>query len=193
LIVIVLVVFVALLAAGAWFWQRSQPTPVTAEANATAPAPVSETPPPPAQPAMEIPTTPSGENFDRQAVLRTSGPAVIRSAPSAAGFTVGRIEPGQSFATYQQQGDWWRVRTASGVIGYVMASAIGMRDASAPAQTQTAQTTAPGQTSRPERRPEPRQPRGPRIRKENSEVMAAFCDGAGRGTAQCRRFQRSTY
>jgi len=192
LIVIVLVVFVALLAAGAWFWQRSQPAPVTAEANVAAPAPVSQTPPA-AQPAMEIPIAPSGENFDRQAVLRTAGPAVIRSAPSAAGFTIGRIEPGETFSTYSQEGDWWRVRTASGVIGYVMASAVGMRDSNAPAQAQTAQTTTPGQTSRTERRTEPRQPRGPRIRKENSEVMAAFCDGAGRGTSQCRRFQRSTY
>lgn len=194
LIVIVLVVLVALLAAGAWFWRRSQPAPVTAEVNVTEPAPAPEAPPPPAQPAMEIPTTPSNETFDRQATLRTSGPAVIRSAPSAAGFTLGRIEPGETFSTYQQDGDWWRVRTAAGVTGYVMASAIGVRDPNAPAPAQTAQNAQSGQTGRTERRTEqrqPRPPRGPRIRKENSDVMAAFCDGAGRGTPQCRRFQRS--
>lgn len=187
LIVIVIVVFVALLAAGAWFWRRSQPAPVTAEVDVTAPAPAPEAAPPPTQPAMEIPTTPPNETFDRQATLRTSGPAVIRSAPSAAGFTLGRIEPGETFATYQQAGDWWRVRTAAGVTGYVMASAIGMRDPNTPAPGPTARTAQPGRT---EQR-QPRPPRGPRIRKENSEVMAAFCDGAGRGTPQCRRFQRS--
>jgi len=192
LIVVLLLVFVALLAAGAWFWRRSQPAPAVAEANVVAPAPVLENAPP-AQPAMGIPSAIPNETFDRQAVLRTAGPAVIRSAPSAAGFTLGRLEPGETFSTYTQAGDWWRVRTAAGVSGYVMASAIGMRGAAAPAPTQTAQMAEPGPTGRSERRPEPRPPRGPRIRKENSEVMAAFCDGAGRGTAQCRRFQRSTY
>jgi hypothetical protein len=190
LIVIVLLVFVALLAAGAWFWRRSQTGPVVAEANFVAPAPAPEDAPP-AQPALEIPPATPSETFDRQAVLRTSGPAVIRSAPSAAGFTLGRIEPGESFATYRQDGDWWRVRTAAGVTGYVMASAIGMREPDAQAPARPAQAIEPDQSSRTER--QPRQPRGPRIRKENSEVMAAFCDGAGRGTAQCRRFQRSTY
>lgn len=192
LIVIVLIVLVALLAAGAWFWRRSQPAPVVAETNVVAPASVPENAPP-AQPALEIPSAMPNETFDRQGMLRSSGPAVIRSAPSAAGFTLGRIEPGETFSTYSQEGDWWRVRTAAGITGYVLASAIGLSDAAAPAPARTAQTAEPGPPNRAERRPEPRQPRGPRIRKENSEVMAAFCDGAGRGTAQCRRFQRSTY
>ena len=183
MIVVVLLVFVALLAGGAWFWRRSQPAPAIAEANVVAPAPVPENAPP-AQPAMEIPSAIPNETFDRQAVLRTSGPAVIRSAPSAAGFTFGRIEPGETFSTYSQAGDWWRVRTAAGVTGYVMASAIGMRDAAAAAPTRTAQTPEPGPTGRSERRPEPRPPRGPRIRKENSEVMAAVLRRSRAGHAR---------
>jgi hypothetical protein len=55
--------------------------------------------------------------------------------------------------------------------------------------------TAPRQAAPPartvERRPAPRPPRGPRIRKENSEVMEAFCENAGQGTPQCRAYIRS--
>ena len=38
-------------------------------------------------------------------------------------------------------------------------------------------------------RPAPR-PSGPRINRRNSENMRLFCERAGRGTAQCRTFQR---
>ena len=43
--------------------------------------------------------------------------------------------------------------------------------------------------TRPEARPVPR-PSGPRINRRNSENMRLFCERAGRGTAQCRAFQR---
>ena len=42
---------------------------------------------------------------------------------------------------------------------------------------------------RPESRPAPR-PTGPRINPRNSRNMRLFCQRAGRGTPQCRRFQR---
>jgi hypothetical protein len=196
LILIILFVLIVLAAAGYVFWQRSQPpasAPATAEANVvTPPEPAGPDLPQdvPLQPGAEA-APPANESFDRQAMLRGGGPAAVRSAPTAQGFTVGQIQPGERFQTYQQDGDWWRVRTASGVTGYVMASAIALQAAGAPAQQ--AQATTPGQPqSRPAapRRAEPRVPRQ-RIRKENSEVMEQFCAGAGRNTPQCRRFRQS--
>ena len=54
-------------------------------------------------------------------------------------------------------------------------------------------TGSPAETlpapSRAETRPAPR-PSGPRINRRNSENMRLFCQRAGRGTPECRRFQR---
>lgn len=188
LIVIIVVVIIAVLAAAAWFWQRSRqpaaPPPPVEQVEAPQPAP--------AVPAPSPTTTPpaaavENETFDRQAVLSSDGPAVLRSGPSTISFTVGRIEPGEMFSTYQQSGDWWRVRTASGATGYLMSANIAMREpGAAPAATPTERAERT-----PAQRAERRRPRGPRIRKENSEVMVAYCEGAGRGTPQCRRFRQS--
>ncbi|HST36848.1 MAG TPA: TIR domain-containing protein [Allosphingosinicella sp.] len=199
LILIILFVLIVLAAAAYVFWQRSQPpaaAPVAAETNTLVPAePTGPDIPQDVslQPGAETPVAPpANETFDRQAMLRGGGPAAVRSAPTAQGFTVGQIQPGEGFQTYQQDGEWWRVRTAGGVTGYVMASAIQLQAANAPAQQQ-AQAATPGEPQArptPPRRAEPRVPRQ-RIRKENSEVMEQFCASAGRGTPQCRRFRQS--
>lgn len=194
LIAIIAVVIVALLAAGAWFYARSQPVATATAENAAAPEPEAETPAPaPAPegvPAPEAPM-PANEDFDREAVLRGTAVATLRSSPSTIGLSVARLEPGERFSTYQQSSDWWRVRTVSGAVGYLGASSISLIEPGAASSRTLPGPT--GQEGRPDRRAEQRQPRGPRIRKENSEVMAAYCEGAGRGTPQCRRFERSAY
>ena len=148
LILIILFVLIVLAAAGYVFWQRSQPpaaAPETAETNVvTPPEPAGPDIPQdvPLQPGADAPP-PANESFDRQAVLRGGGPAAVRSAPTAQGFTVSQIQPGERFQTYQQNGDWWRVRTAAGVTGYVMASAIALQAADASAQQAQADDPRP--------------------------------------------------
>lgn len=193
LIVIILVVIAALVAAGAWFWMRSQPIGAPVAENQTSPQPAPQaSAPAPTQPTVPTSPAPAGETFDRRAALSGSEAVTVRSAPSEIGFTVARINPGETFDTYRQSGDWWRVRTASGSIGYLPAASIRIAEPGMP-PTATTQTGRPRTEAPPDRRAEPPRPRGPRIRKENSEVMEAFCQGAGRGTPQCRRFQRSNY
>jgi uncharacterized protein YgiM (DUF1202 family) len=52
----------------------------------------------------------------------------MRSAPSINAAILARIEEGQEFATYPQDGEWWQVRTSDGKLGYVSRSRIRMRD-----------------------------------------------------------------
>lgn len=191
MIAVVVIVLLALIGAGTWFVLRNRPPAPTAEANTSAPQEVADTPSavPPLTPPEGVAPPPANETYDRQAVLAGSTATMLRSSASPIGITVARIEPGEVFTTYQQDGDWWRVRTASGATGYLAAPSIRLR---APG-TETAMDQPDRPAQKTERRPEPRQPRGPRVRKENSEVMAAFCEGSGRGTPECRRFQRSNY
>lgn len=59
-----------------------------------------------------------------------------------------------------------------------------------PAEEPMAEPPAPEpEPPAPQSRPEPR-PTGPRINRRNSENMRLFCERAGRGTPQCRDFQR---
>lgn len=193
IVLIVLLVLAAL--AAAWYWLREPPPAGPApslELNmAAAPEAAPPSAPPPAAPE------PAAETFDRRATIQGVDHADVLSAPSAMGFNIARVEPGEVFATYEQEGDWWRVRTASGRTGYMNMALIRLRDdsaAPAPAEADPGQPTRPARIeSRPERRAEPRRPRASRIRKENSEVMEAFCSDAGAGTPQCRDFRRSGY
>jgi len=197
LIVLLVLLVLAALAAAAWYWARqraeSGPAP-SLELNRaeSAPEPADQAAPPPSEPEP-APPEPAAEPFDRRATIQGVDHAFVRSTPSGIGFNIARIEPGEMFETYEQSGDWWRVRTGSGRIGYMNMALIRLRDS--PAPTQARAEPAPAAASRPnrsaERRPEPRRPRDPRIRKENSEVMEAFCDGAGAGTPQCRAYRRS--
>lgn len=187
LIAVILVLLLAAGAAGAWFMTdifktRSADSALTSQLpgadNQAAPAPVA---PPPVQtvnvpPPVAVPEVePVEEQFTQESVMRT-GAAFLRSAPDGGGLNVARISAGEVFTTYQQDGEWWRVRTASGATGYLRASDIRPR-AAAVAEARATE----------ERR---RRPTGPRINRANSEVMQAFCENAGRGTPQCRRFRQ---
>lgn len=114
--------------------------------------------------------------FTQDSVIRNAqGFALLRSAPDGGGLTIGRISANESFTTYPQEGSWWRVRTASGTIGYIEAASIRSR-----AQLQAEARAAE----------ERRRPTGPRINRRNSENMRLFCANAGAGTPQCRTFAR---
>jgi len=156
-----------------------------------------------------------GENFSQEAVLQGEDEfANVRSGPAADAPIVARINAGETFSTYQQDGVWWRVRIAGGLIGYIERARIRMRapvavpplepapgnqaapapgnqvaPAPAPAnpQQQTPQQQNP-QQQRPRPPREDRRPRpDPRINSENAGVMYDYCKGAGAGTPQCRQ------
>lgn len=144
--------------------------PATETAQAPAPVPM----PQPTMPTNE--TTPADEQFTQESVVRnTEGFAFVRSAPGGEGLTIARINAGEVFTTYPQQGEWWRVRTASGATGYMAASSIRAR-AAVQAEARAAEQR--------------RRPTGPRINRANSENMRLFCQNAGQGTPQCRRFRQ---
>jgi hypothetical protein len=156
---------------------------------------------PPANGQATAPTPPPPpEQFDREAVIAGTNPVVIHSGPTDLGIAVGRIAPGEVFSTFVQTGDFWRVRTAGGTLGYINANVVRLRDApalpgAAPGTTPgttprtTASTTTPGTTTRPTTRPNRTPTRPSRINRNNSAVMVAYCRNAGRGTEQCRSFQ----
>jgi hypothetical protein len=162
-------------------------------------------------------TAPVNENFNREAMLQGDDEfANVRSGPSAESPIVARVNAGEAFNTYEQNGIWWRVRIAGGLTGYLERAHIRLRDpmsvppvapapgnetAPAPAPgNQVAPAPAPGnqlapvplpanpQQQRPRPRPQETRPRpDPRINRENSGVMVDFCKGAGAGTPQCRQ------
>jgi TIR domain len=188
-LILVLLGLIAIAAAAAyyWFyWRAPGPVPVAAEnAIAAPPAGPPQYPsgfiPPPGGEAATPPPGPPADQFDRQAVVQNpAGYAIVRSAPTGLGLTVARVDAGETVSTYAQSGDYWRVRTASGQTGYIDSASLRLREAAAAA---TAATTPPP-------RPAPLRPPRSRIVKENSEVMSAFCDNAGRGTPQCRDYRR---
>jgi len=179
---IVAVVLVGLVGGGGYYyWTYMRPAAAvvaTAEPEQNEAAPQPAAPTQPATPPVGIPELgPAAEEFTREAVITaSSGFAAVRSAPSALGINIARINPGETFSTYPQTGDWWRVRTASGTIGYMAQSDIRIRD--------------PEAERRSRERAERRQ-RGPRVRYVNSENMRLFCEGAGKGTPNCRTFRRN--
>jgi len=213
LIVAIVLLVVAALAVGAWYWMTQRGgagfgSAPSLELNMAGPAPAPAEPAADAPPSEEPPAAPEpAETFDRQATLQGVDHAMVRSTPDGIGFDIAKIEAGEVFSTYEQSGDWWRVRTRAGRTGYMNMNLIRLRDAPSaqpapeavpPAVPQAAPATpvAPRRVTPParsERRPAPRPRTGPRIRKENSEVMEAFCENAGRGTPQCRTFGRSRY
>lgn len=197
LIAALLILLAALGGGGYWAWQQGWIAIPGSSGSASAdgltstlpsgpgtpPAPAPESaqapaPPPIPQPAASMnETAPVDEQFTQESVVRNAeGFALVRSAPGGEGLTIARINAGDVFTTYPQEGDWWRVRTASGATGYMAASSIRAR-AAVQAETRAAAER-------------PRRPTGPRINRANSENMRLFCQNAGRGTPQCRRFRQ---
>jgi len=157
-------------------------------------------------------TVPANENFNREAMLQGDDEfANVRSGPAADAPIVARVNAGETFNTYPQNGIWWRVKIAGGLTGYLEQAHIQLREpmavppvAPAPGNqiapapgNQVAPAPAPGnevapapnpQQQRPRPRPQEVRPRpDPRLNRENSGVMVDYCKGAGAGTPQCRQ------
>lgn len=84
-------------------------------------------------PASTPVPTPAAENtkdktssiFRTEAVIQDpDGYTNIRSSASGSGDILGRIVDGERFYTSEQQATWWKVRTQSGITGYVHKSRI---------------------------------------------------------------------
>jgi hypothetical protein len=144
--------------------------------------------------------------FSQEATISDEeGFANVRGGPSAEAPVVARVNIGETFNTYGQDGDWWRVRIAGGLIGYMERSRIRVREPvgvpslvegapTAPTTAPTAPVAVPAvpptQTAPPPRRTPPVRPpkrTGPRLNEENAGVLRDFCMGAGAGTPECRR------
>ena len=157
------------------------------------------------------------ENFSREAVLQGDDEfANVRAGPAADAPIVARINAGETFNTYPQDGIWWRVKIAGGLIGYVERAHVRLREPVGvpPLEPAPGNVTAPApgnavapapppppaqpqqqqppqqqpQQQRPPRPPRDQRPRpDPRINQQNAGVMYDYCKGAGAGTPQCRQ------
>jgi hypothetical protein len=101
-----------------------------------------------------------GENFSREAVLQGDEEfANVRAAPAADAPIIARINAGDTFNTYPQDGVWWRVRTGGGQIGYIERARIRMREPVGVPQLEP--TPAPGNEAAPAPAPTPPQQQAP--------------------------------
>jgi hypothetical protein len=151
-------------------------------------------------PAASAPAQMPAE-FSQEAIISDEdGFANVRSGPSADAPVVARVNAGETFNTYRQDGDWWRVRIAGGLVGYMERARIRVREPvavpslvdGAPAAPVAVPTVPAVQTPQaaPPRRQQPVRPpkrTGPRLNEENAGVLRDFCMGAGAGTPECRR------
>ena len=58
----------------------------------------------------------------------------VHQQPDAASPVVGRLNGGEAFTTYLQAGDWWEVRTAEGLTGFVPRRLFRLLDEAGPAE-----------------------------------------------------------
>lgn len=208
LIALVLIVAAAAAGAGGWWWMNKEGGPgFGGEANNSVDQPLTAELPasPYATPTPTQPATPAtAEQFALAAVIEDpNGFTNVHSGPSTVAPIVARVSAGESFSTYEQGDDWWRVRTAGGLIGYMPRRRIRVQGAAppVPGAAPPLTTAMPGQATSTNaipaadtpnatpQRPRPPRPRS-RINRANSANMLAFCQNAGRGTPQCRAFAR---
>jgi TIR domain/Bacterial SH3 domain len=152
--------------------------PAGNQINATGPADNGSVPAPDSQ-------------FTQEATLQGEDEfANVRAGPAADQPIVARINAGETFNTYPQDGIWWRVRITGGLVGYLERARIRTRDpvgvppldqpqpdngtmpvenGTAPVETtpgptppQQQQPTPPQQQQQPRPRPRPQDPRPPR-------------------------------
>ena len=213
LIALVAILVVAAAGAGGWWWMNRDGGGASGDANSSADQPLTAEIPagPNATPTpANFTPGPSAEQFDLVAVIDDpNGFTNVHSGPSTVSPIVARVSNGETFSTFEQGDDWWRVRTAGGLIGFMPRRRISLQGdapsvpgAPPPVATATVEPNAvPGQVmpaapapaaERPKataQRPRPPRLRS-RVNRANSANMRAFCQNAGRGTPQCRQFAR---
>jgi len=195
LIALILIVLAAAAGAGGWWWMNRAESG-TADANGAADQSLTGTLPANANAAAPTPAAAApAEQFTLAAVIDDpNGYTNVRSGPSTVAPNIARVSAGERFTTYEQGGDWWRVRTEGGLIGYMPRLRIRVEGAAPPMPGATSQTADAGNTmlavepGTAPPRPKQRPPRS-RINRQNSENMRLFCENAGRGTPPCRRFR----
>jgi hypothetical protein len=176
-------------------WSRgageSPPPPIRAAAPVVpaAPAPTPRPAPPPSA------AQPDATFTEAATIDDPDGFTNVRGGPSADARVVGRVARGQVFTTYRQEGEWWRVRTADGTIGYMARSRIRLMPAAAPASEPEAPAHRPA-AARPTQRPAaaPSQASKPDAAAAPQVLTMPFnprryCAGPGRDTAECAQLR----
>ena len=195
---LIVLLLLAVIIVGYLLWSRgaAEKPPLENQAAPPAAAPV-----PVQQPAAMPPLAAEIDGTFTQAATidDPDGFTDMRSGPSPDAFIVGRINRGEIFTTYQQDGDWWRARTADGVIGYLPRSRIRLTSAGAAAPRPQAAARPPA--ARPAASVPP--PATARESKPDAGAAAAqapvlrmplnprrYCNGPGRGTAECEQLRQ---
>lgn len=189
----------AVLAVAYLLWARGGGQGAPAENQMAGPAAA----PAPAGPAAAsaLPPAQTDGTFTEAATLE--GPDTVtdvRGGPSADALVVGRVNRGDVFTTFPQQGDWWRVRTANGTIGYlprlrirlISAQAQAPAPAHAPHRTAVAHQPAPppAQAQAQAQAPKPvARPGQPQVLNMPFNPRR-YCNGPGRGTAECMQLRQ---
>ena len=166
------------------------PTPAQQAAGAVGPAPGAE------------------GTFTQAATIDAAMPFInLRGGPSDQAFIIGRVNRGDVFTTFPQQGGWWRVRIGDGTIGYlphgqirVMVPGAAPRPStSTSTSTEAAPPRTPARTAAVQPAPQPaaapRQPARPGTQGGpvplQIQNMRHFCNGGpGAGTPQCIQFHQ---
>jgi hypothetical protein len=83
-------------------------------------------PTPPGPSVVDTGTTVSPNSaFRLEAVINDpDGYVNIRSEKNPNSPVIGRVNEGSVFYTHRQQGQWWRIKTADGIVGFMHASRI---------------------------------------------------------------------
>jgi uncharacterized protein YgiM (DUF1202 family) len=96
--------------------------PVAKESAAAQPVPLSQV-------AVVAPAVPVlHDPFILSAVISDpDGFTNVRSTPAATGQVVVKLQAGEIFRTFRQDGNWWQVKTPEGRVGYVHVSRIQLK------------------------------------------------------------------
>jgi len=106
-------------------FNRAPSAPAVQPASGPVPAPaaLADAPAPAVHHPATTPTPPAHAEV-RATVVDPDGWTNLRAGPSASSAIVARVNEGEVFWTRPRDGLWWRVRTASGVEGYVHRSRV---------------------------------------------------------------------
>ena len=188
--VLLALLVLAVLMVGYVLWSRGERGKPEAHdvASATVPAPAPQEVPPPAR---------TDATFTEAATIAgPEGFGEIRGGPSAEAFAVGRVNRGEVFTTYPQQGEWWQVRIANGTTGYLPRARIRLMSAEAPAPRAAAQRpaarTAEAAAPRARARAQAAKPAAGAAQPQVLQMPMnprRYCMGPGRGTAECEQLR----
>jgi len=111
-----LLVGLAVIAIALLAWKLTQSPPASEPSAGAVSAPAEE----PASGTSSVTASGPAEAFTLAAVIDDpDGFTNIRAGGSTKAAIVGKVLDGEKFLTYQQSGQWWRVRKADGTTGYM--------------------------------------------------------------------------